>query len=219
MYKGNIRTRANRENNYYVSSLESSKAEFRTFISNVRYALKLIGISYESLCRIIDAEGIHVNKDYPARVLRGKCHAPSLIYLNFFSKKLDIPLFKLLSPPLDFQDWFFSCFHTGNYTFPGPIVRFKGLKNNTLCINIKKGGLISTKGLQLDKNVIVKGGRIREVLNDGRVLNLGYNSNNAIKMETQKLFLKSQGLSNFKFNGEKKPLISVPKRIQFNSHL
>ena len=166
------------------------------------------------MCRSIQADGIHVNKDYPARVARGKCVAPSLVYCSFFARKLNLPLYKLLSPTAEFQTWFISELQAGKYSYPGPIVKFRATKNNKLRISIKQGGLISTKGLELNKEVIVSGGRIREILDGGKVLNLGHYPTGPVQFKPQFIYLENFPVSTNSFNPKRTP-ISLPKRRIF----
>ncbi len=218
MYKGSHENRSRYDNPYFKESLEFSKIDFQTFISNIRHVLKAIGISYETLCRSIQAEGVHVNKDYPAKVASGKSMAPSLVYCSFFARKLNISLYRLLTPTTDFQPWFDSEVRSGKYSYSGPIVKFHGSKKKQLRISIKQGGLISLTGLQLNKEVIVSGGRIREVLNNGMVLNLGHFQGGVMEYRSQIIFLKNYPVTTSSFNSNP-PTLPEPKKSIFNSNI
>ena len=220
MYKGTIHTRAHFENKTYITANKNAIEGYLTFISNLKYVLKHIGISYETLCRIIDADGIHVNKDYPNRVFNGKCLSPSLTYCSFFTQKLNLPFHQLIMPTKEFRAFFDSLTTKSNeYTFNGPIVKFKGLKTGALRIEIIKGGYISVKGLNLDREVLITGGRITEIFENGRVLQLEAYPDGPYQQLKYKKYLKSFKYQKVIPTSHSSLSLTIPKKINFNTNL
>jgi len=116
----------------------------------------------------------------------------------------------------EFKDWFEEQIMKGTYKYLGPIVRFKSIKTGKLKIEIIQGGKISVKGLNLDRNVVVTGGRIKEILNNGRVLCLEHFPEGLFRNYSYEVFLQTIKYKKVIARNQSEFSIPIPKKPKLN---